>query len=119
MQVIAIKSERARVKKVKSLILSAGNQIGSVHFTKRSDNSKRRMCFRLHTQKPTYAMSPSGKKVQARKAKDSDNLQMTVFDVNKVLYKKGKMCGRGDWRSIPLENVERVCVQGQIYKIIA
>lgn len=118
MKVIVRKTEKARVRKVKELILSAGNTIGSVHFRKRSDGSKRRMCFRLHASKPTYAMKPSGKRFKSRKARDSDHQMMTVLDVNKVRRDKdGKIAGRGDWRTIPLETVERVCIKGEIYKI--
>ena len=120
MKVIALKTEKARVRKVKNILLSAGNTIGSVHFVKRSDGNKRRMCYRLHTKNPTYAAKPSGKRFQSRKAKDSDNQMLTVYDVNKVRRdKKGKISGRGAFRSIPLENVERICVKGQIYKIKA
>ena len=76
------------------------------------------MCYRLHASKPTYATKPSGKRFRARKERDEGNLMMTVLDVNKVRRdKKGKIAGRGDWRTIPMENVERVCVKGEIYKI--
>jgi len=108
-----------RVQRVKKLIESAGNLMGSVHFIKRSDGTKRRMSYRLHVTQPTYATSPTGKSFRKRKSQDADNLQMTVLDVNKVRYNaKGRMCGRGDWRTIPLEAVTRVCVNGSIYKII-
>ena len=118
MQVIKTRSRVARIKKVQTLIESAGNKIGSVHFRKRSDGTLRRMCYRLHVQTPGYAIKPTGKTIQKRVSKDRDNLQMTVFDVNKVRRdKKGKISGRGDWRTIPLESVERVCVKGEIYKI--
>jgi len=120
MKVIALKTEKARVRRVKNILLSAGNTIGSAHFTKRSDGSKRRMCFRLHTKNPTYAAKPSGKRFQSRKARDSDNQMLTVYDVNKVRRdKKGKISGRGDWRSVGLETVTRICVKGEIYKIRA
>ena len=118
METIAIKSLPARVKKIKKVIQSAGNQIGSVHFVKRTDGKLRKMCYRLHARKPGYAPKPTGKRMQKRIAKDSDNLQMTVLDVNKVLRdKKGKICGRGAWRTIPLDNVKRICVNGKIYRI--
>ena len=118
MKVITIKSDKARVRKVKNLIESVGNKIGSVHFRKRSDGSLRKMCYRLHTKKPQYATSPSGKRFKKRQALNSDNLQMTVFDVNKVVRdKKGKIAGRGAWRTIPLENVVRTCINGTITKI--
>jgi hypothetical protein len=117
MEVIVCKSEKERVRKVRQLIQSAGNTIGSAHFRKRSDGSKRKMCYRLNAQKPTYAMRPNGKRFKSRKARDEDNQMLTVLDVNKVRRdKNGKIAGRGDWRTIPLETVERVCVKGTIYK---
>ena len=120
MQVVKVSSVKARVKRVRSLITSVGNRIGSVHFVKRSDGTKRKMSYRLHVQKPTYAVSPTGKRFKDNKAKNSDNLQVTVFDVNKIRYNnKGRMCGRGDWRTIPLETVTRVAVNGEIYKIVS
>jgi len=119
MKVVKAKTLKARMGKVKDLILSAGNQIGNVHFIKRSDGSKRRMSYRLHVRKPSYASEPTGKKFKKRINKDSDNWQVTVLDTNKVLYnEKGVMCGRGAWRSIPLENVTRIAVGGEIYKIV-
>ena len=118
MKVITLKSEKARVRRVRKLIESAGNKIGSVHFRKRSDGELRRMCYRLHTSAPTYATKPSGKRFRQRAARDSDNNMMTVIDTNAVIRnKKGKIAGRGDWRTIPLENVVRVCVNGTIYRI--
>ena len=76
------------------------------------------MCFRLHAQRPGYATKPSGKRFRARKERDEGNQMLTVLDVNKVRRdKKGNIAGRGDWRTIPLENVNRVCVKGVIYKI--
>jgi len=118
MKIVKVKSKMARVKMIKKLIESAGYSIGSVHFRKRSDGTLRKMCYRLHVQNPGYAMKPGGKRIRKRVSKDMDNLQMTVLDVNKVRRdKKGKIAGRGDWRTIPLENVERVCVRGQIYKV--
>ena len=120
MKIVKVKSESRRVKIAKKLIESAGNQMGSCWFRKRSDGSKRRMSFRLHVQKPSYASKPTGKHFQETKAKDSDNHQMTVLDVNKVRYNnKGRICGRADWRTIPLETVERVAVRGEIYRIVS
>jgi len=119
MQVVMVKSDKDRVKKVTKLIRLAGNQIGSVRFVKRSDGTRRRMSFRLHVTEPTYAPQPTGKRIRDRKAKDRKNLQMTVFDVNKINYNhKGRMNGRGNWRTIPLESVTRVAVNGEIYKIM-
>jgi hypothetical protein len=120
MKVITVRSLRARVRKVKGLIQSAGNQIGAVHFIKRSDGTKRRMAYRLHVAKPTYAAKPTGKRFKTNRSKDADNLQVTVFDVNHINYNhKDRMSGRGAWRTIPLENVTRIAVGGEIYKIIS
>lgn len=122
MEVIVRKTEKARVNKVRSLILSAGNTFGSVHFRKRSDGSKRKMSYRLHSQKPTYAKLPKGDGSKTRRDTDLANNMLTVLDANIVVRaergkRKGKISGRGGWRTIPLENVERVCVKGKIYKI--
>ena len=122
MKVIVRKTEKARVRKVREILLSAGNTIGSVRFRKRSDGTLRKMCYRLHAQRPTYAQQPNGGKFQSRRAKDADNNMLTVLDVNKVVRaksgkRKGMISGRGDWRTIPLESVERICVKGDIYKI--
>jgi len=44
---------------------------------------------------------------------------ITVFSTNTVRYNgKGRMNGRGEYRSIPLDTVYRVCVNGEIYKIL-
>jgi len=82
------------------------------------------MAFRRHVINPSYAPSPNSKSFKSRKAQDSDNMQLTVLDVNKVLRaksgrRKGKISGRGAFRTIPLENVKRLCVQGTIYKILS
>jgi len=124
MKVIALKTDKARIRKVKQIIESAGNQICSAWFTKRSDGSLRKMAFRRHVINPSYAPSPNSKSFKSRKAQDSDNMQLTVLDVNKVLRaksgrRKGKISGRGAFRTIPLENVKRLCVQGTIYKILS
>ena len=125
MEIITVKSTKARVKKVKSLIESTGNKIGSVWFKKRSDDSLRKLSFRLHVKNPSYAPIPKNKSLQygkSRKEHDSDNMQLTVFDVNKVLratkgQRKGKISGRGAYRTIPLERVMRICVAGTIYRV--
>lgn len=119
MKLVKVKSLEDRVSKVRSLIASSGNRIGVVHFVKRSDGKKRRMAYRLHVSHPTYAPVPVGHKHKETKRKDRSNDQITVFDVNKVRYNnKHRMCGRGDFRTIPLESVTRVAVNGEIYKII-
>ena len=109
------------VKEVKQLIESVGNKIGSVHFVKRSDGSLRKMCYRLHVQNPKYAPSPTRKSYEDRDRKkmiDDYNYQITVFDVNKVVGKDE--CGnvkRGGWRTVALENVKRICVNGMTYEV--
>jgi hypothetical protein len=114
-----VKSVQDKVRKVTKLIRLAGNRIGSVRFVKRSDGTRRRMSYRLHVEEPTYASQPTGKRFRNNKIKDRKNRQMTVFDVNKINYNhKGRMNGRGNWRTIPLENVTRVAVNGEIYKVI-
>lgn len=119
MEVLRFGSKRQKVRKVRNLIKSCGNKIGSVHFIKRTDGKKRKMSYRLHVKNPKYANSPnhrSNKKLT--EDKNRYNL-ITVFDVNKVIYnKKGKMCGRGGYRNIPLDNVKRIKVDGVIYKIM-
>lgn len=118
MKELVISNIKERVSKVRGLIKSAGHLFCSVHFRKREDGKRRKMCCRLHTLNPTYSKKPSSK--VNRRQQDLDNNQMTVFDTNKVLYnKKGLMSGRGAFRTIPLENVERVKVGGEIYRIRA
>lgn len=107
---------------IRNMIERAEYKIGSVHFRKRKDGSLRKMCYRLHVNNPQWANVPKGK--TNRKDVNKKNNQMTVFDVNKVIrekdgtikYHDGKQC-RGAWRTIPLENVERVCAGGLTYVI--
>lgn len=76
------------------------------------------MSYRLHVRKPTYAKIPKSNNAYKRKLQDAKNMLITVFDVNAVRYnRKGKMSGRGEWKSIPLDGVTRICVNGEIYKI--
>ena len=101
---------------LRKVIESAGNQIGSVHFIKRSTGELRKMSYRLHVTNPRYAKKPMGKKV----IDDVANTQMTVFDTNKVIKDKetGEVIGRGAWRTIPLENVVRITAGGKTYLIL-
>ena len=116
MEVLEVRSLPKRIEKVKKLILSAGNTIGSVHFKKRTDGKLRKMAFRCHVKNPTYAPKPMGEGF--RKNQDDKNMLITIFDVNKVRRdKKGRICGRGDYRSISLEGVTRVRIKGKITKI--
>ncbi len=110
---------------IRELMQQAGNKIASVHFIRRSNNELRKMCYRLHVSQPTFANAPKGKKTANRKAIDNNNNQITVFDVNKVLRsntgeilkdENGKQ-KRGDWRTVPLENVTRVKIDGIAYTI--
>ena len=89
-----------------------------------SNNELRKMCYRLGVRNPTSASRPKGGS-QNRKAINKKNKQMTVFDVNKVCRDRqgnikydddGKQL-RGAWRTVPLENVIRVCVDGVVYQI--
>lgn len=118
MKVLAYKSEAEKVAGVKELMRSIGNRIGSVYFFKRSDGSRRRMSYRVRVQKPTYAKAPNGKGKKHKAINEKKGL-ITVFDTNSLIYdKKGGMCGRGGWRSVPLNSVYRLKVNGQVYKII-
>lgn len=116
MKEVIVRNDSDKVSKVRSIILSAGNKLASVHFRKRSDNSKRRMSFRLHVSRPSYAKAP-GKKDKKRFRKNLANDQLVVYDCNKICYTKNGYMTRGAYRTIPLERVERICVNGEIYKI--
>jgi len=121
MEVITLKSEKTGVRKVKKIMESAGNHIGSVWFIKRSNRELRKLAYKLHCKNPTYAQPPSGKNFLKRKAQDSDNMLITVLDVNNVIRaksgkRKGLISGRGRWVSIPLNNVVRTCIDGNITK---
>ena len=119
MKVVVVSSTKDRVRKVRKLIQSAGNQIGNIHFFKRSDGTKRKMSFRLHVRKPSYCRAPEGGNIKCRKAQDEDKNLLTVYDTNTVRYnQKDKMNGRGGYKSIPLDTVTRVSVGGVIYKIV-
>ncbi len=118
MQVIDTKSKAARVKKIKKAIQSAGDTIGAVTFIKRSDGEMRSMVYRLHCNNPSFAPKPTEAGHIKSVAKDSDNMQLTVLDINHAIHnKKGHIIGRGHWKSIPLENVIRVQARGRIYRV--
>ena len=129
---------------VKSQILNAGTTIGSVHFYKRTDNSLRKMCYRLHVTSPSVASRPKFAKLDTktnlpvstvstdaagktivqfnrktdRREIDKANNQITVLDANKVVRdESGKVIGRGAWRMIPLEKVVRISNKGTVYTI--
>lgn len=108
-------------EEMRKLLQQAGNKIGSVHFIKRSNDELRKMCFRLHVKNPSAANKPKG---TDRKNISVKNTQMTVFDVNKVIrnrkgeiqFTEGKQ-QRGAWRTVPLENVVRACIDGVTYEV--
>jgi hypothetical protein len=111
---------------IRQKIELAGNLIGSVHFYKRSDNSFRKMSYRLHVKNPSTAKAPKSPKFpkeknyknNLRKDIDNKNNQMTVLDANKVVKDiDGKIIGRGAYRCIPLENVVRISNNGCLYII--
>jgi hypothetical protein len=128
-EIIEFNRDPARMRQI---IESAGQKIGSVHFIKRSDGSLRKMCYRLHVKKPSVAPVPNGLKnavagdgndldvadLTARKKFDEDHNQITVLDANKVVRdSSGKKIGRGAWRTIPLDAIQRITVNGKTYKI--
>jgi hypothetical protein len=118
MQVLKV-AGRAKVRKVKSLIKSAGNHFFAVSFIKRSNGKLRRMSGRLHVYKPQYEKEPTGKKFLYKMARDAEKNLLTIFDANVLRYNnKNRLCGRGGFRSIPLNNVVRLKVGGTIYKFV-
>ena len=119
MKILEYKDDRVKVQAVRELIQSAGNQIFAVTFTKRSDGSKRKMSCRRHVQKPSYAKAPSGKISYKRKIQDEKNSLITVFDCNSLRYnRQEKLNGRGNWKSIPLDSITRLKINGEIYKVL-
>ena len=120
-QVVSLKD--VKPSEVEQLLRQAGSKIASVHFKKRFNNVLRKMCYRLNVKNPKSATIPKGN--SDRKDVNKKNSQMTVFDVNKVvkdrdgnikLDENGKRM-RGAWRTVPLENVTRICVDGVVYEI--
>jgi hypothetical protein len=113
----------AKPAEIEALLRKAGSKIASVHFKKRSNNELRKMCYRLGVTNPSAASRPKGGNA-SRKTVNKKNKQITVFDVNKVCrdrqgnikYENGKQL-RGAWRTVPLEKVTRVCVDGVVYEI--
>lgn len=119
MNIVKVKSVESKIKRVRQLMESVKNQIGVVHFIKRSDGKRRRMSYRLHVYKPTYSKAPTGKGTKKAKKVNTEKNLMTVFDTNTILYKDGRMVGRGAYRSVPLDSVIRVAVGGEIYKFVS
>ena len=60
MEIVNVKSTEEKVKKAKELMLSVGNKIGSVYFTKKENGKLRKMCYRIHVHEPKYAKVPEG-----------------------------------------------------------
>jgi hypothetical protein len=88
------------------------------------------MSYRLHVKKPSVAAVPKGladdadpsissiQALQARKAQDKANNQITVLDANKVVRdESGKIIGRGAWRTVPLDSVVQITTKGTTYVI--
>jgi hypothetical protein len=119
MQIIVTKNKRDHVNKARKLLTSVGNGFGSVWFIKRSDGSKRKLSYRIHVRKPQYVKVPSGENLKHKKINEKNNL-ITIFDCNMVRYNhKDRMCGRGGWKSIPLDGIIRIAANGEIYRIIS
>jgi len=119
MNIVKYVDKRVKVQSVKELIESAGNRIFSVWFVKRSDGSKKKMSCRRKVRSPSYSKAPSGKISYKRKLQDKANNLITVFDCNCLKYnKQDKLNGRGSFKSIPLDGIVRLKINGEIYKII-
>jgi hypothetical protein len=115
-KVLKFKALPARINKVRELLLSADHTIGGVEFIKRSNGELRKMTYRLHVDNPTVAPKPKG--VRNTKKINTENLQLTVLDSNKVVRDDdGNILGRGAYRTIPLEGVQSVTVKGTTYQI--
>jgi len=86
---------------LRSLLLSSGSKIDSVHFIKRSDGTIRQICYRLHVSNSRYGKKPwdtknTGKFGFGKKRSKPKNFrkfinrlhnQMTVYDVKKSIEK--------------------------------
>lgn len=119
MKVIKCKNAREKVRMVKKLMNSVGNQIGSVWFYKRSDGSLRKIAYRIHVTHPTYEKEPTSEKFLYKKAKDSEKNLITIFDTNFIRRNnKKRICGRGGYKSVGLDNVVRLKVGGEIYRFL-
>lgn len=115
MIILKTKNAKDRVRKMRKLINSAGDQLFAISFVKRSDGSRRKMVCRKHVLKTQYAVTPNGKKAYNPNKYDL----AVVFDMNFMRYnRRDKLCGRGAWKSIPLDSVTRIKTGGEIYKVI-
>tara|TARA_R110000822_G_scaffold68435_3_gene166475 strand:- start:438 stop:797 length:360 start_codon:yes stop_codon:yes gene_type:complete len=105
-------------KQVRKVLESVGSRIGSVDFRRRKDGTLRHMTYKLGVHSPTFAPTPSKGQSERKHVIDQSNFQMTVFSCNDVLRdKNGTNVGRGQFRTIPLENVERICIDGVKYEV--
>jgi len=120
---------------VKKVIESVGSKIGSVTFIKRTTGEIREMQYKLHVSNPKYAKTPNekpnykggflrdkngrfAKNISKRQKEiNEENSQIVVFDVNKIEYKNGEKI-RGAYRTIPLENVEKVSAGNIVYSFL-
>ena len=105
-----------KVRFVKKLIKAAGNQMVGITFISRKKGNRRKIAGRFRVRKPQYASEPSGKKSRYN---PKDYNLATIFDCNCLKYnKRGRLCGRGSWKSFGMESVERFKVSGTIYKFV-
>ena len=119
MQVIQARNVRERVSRVRKLIQSAGNHIFAVSFIAKGTGQLRKMSCRSHVVKPQYVKAPTRKNSLYKKDIDRSNDLITVYDNNCLRYdKEGRLNGRGSYKSIPLANVTRIKVGGEIYKVM-
>jgi len=115
-------------ERIRQLMRKAGSKFGVVHFIKKGNGELRKMSYRLGVRKPKHCTAPgdgSKKASISRRDQDSTNKTMTVYDVNQVHRDKSGQVKvdengrklRGAYRTVPLENVIMVVVQGTRYKI--
>jgi hypothetical protein len=117
MEIVNVNSVEEKVEKAKNLIMSSGNKLFSVWFVKRSTGKNRRMVCRRRVMSPSYAKTPKGK--NNNKEINEKHSLITLFDCNSLRYnKKGKLNGRGNWKSVPLDSITRIKVNGKIYKFL-
>lgn len=103
-------------ERMRQIMELAGFKIGNVHFIKRSNGKLRKMSYRLHVHNPKYIDSPSGN--SNRKMQDKQNDTITVYSTNDIIKnKRGRVIGRGAYKTIPLDGIVRVVAGGKVYKI--
>lgn len=115
MQIIEKSRKRDRVRAVRKLINSAGNHIFALSFIAKGTGKLRKLSCRRHVIKPQYTKAPSMIKHKG----NEDKGLITVYDTNCFQYdKEGRLCGRGNYKSLYLSSVTRIKVGGEIYKIV-